>query len=127
MPYLFQESLQDVSLKSSTGFQFQGDPFRLRVLISHYGTGIFWIIFFGLSCRRFLSVGLTRLYITLNGHPARPDVQLICFFKRSLGHSASRSPKANTGLIKMALSVTVVLTLQLAWSAWEVGWGGGGG
>ena len=36
------------------------------------------------------------------------------FFKGSLGHFASKPPKANIRIIKKALSLTVILTLQLA-------------
>lgn len=39
---------------------------------------------------------------------------IFAFFKRGLGHFASKSPKANIRLIKKARSLTVVLTLQLA-------------
>lgn len=95
-------------------FQFQGASVCLVVLIIYYGTGVHWVYYLGVSCRRFLLVGFTQLYITWNGHPSWPDVPLFCLFKRSLGHFASKSPKANIRLIKKALSVTVVLTLQLA-------------
>lgn len=55
---------QYIFFESCMGFRFQGASVCLLVLIIHYRTGILWVYYLGVSCRRTLFVGSTQLYIT---------------------------------------------------------------
>lgn len=55
---------QYIFFESCMGFRFQGASVCLLVLIIHYRTGILWVYYLGVSCRRTLLVGSTQLYIT---------------------------------------------------------------
>lgn len=55
---------QYIFFESCMGFRFQGASVCLLVLIIHYKTGILWVYYLGVSCRRTLFVGSTQLHIT---------------------------------------------------------------